>query len=443
MRLTPTPKWFRVLLCSLLIGSLAACKKNDDKPAEEEVSRPATVFEKGAPVGAAVTKLIGPAGGILTTPDGRISMTILPASIIDAIEFSIQPVMSTLPLSGDTLCYQLQPSNVKFAKPVIIQFKYADVDEDGSHPELLNVAYQDEEGHWFGKQSTELDSIHKILTVTSTHFSTWGVYRSFALALDQSSLQEGQDANIWIRTVDSDKDIPETDGASLISPMIGIKDYKTSKNISGWKVHGLGTLTPSSDKVNAILKAPDKITKSSTSTVEVTLSNLFDKKDPTRPGKTGQMILTRKVKLIAGKFDLWVNSHYEDLDEVAIEAGNNTIIIRGNSEMGEWQFTIAGTGKGTYSYGDLGTAGKTYAYYTYSDDDLRFLSTNLLCKPDGSIEKVVSAGTVNITRWGNVGELVEGTLEATLRRPDTKQQLPCRVHELLTMRAEFSLRRSR
>lgn len=443
MRLTPTPKLFRVLLCSLLIGSFAACKKNDDKPADVEDNRPATVFEKGAPVGAAITKLIGPAGGILTTPDGRILITIPPAAIRDAITFSLQPVMSTLPLNGDTLCYQLQPADVKFLKPVTIQFKYTDVDEDGSHPELLNVAFQDEEGHWFGKQSTELDSIHKTLTVTSTHFSTWGIYRSFALALDQSSLQEGEDANIWIRKVSSSKDIPETDGASLLSPMIGIADYESSKNISGWKVHGLGTLTPSSSKVEAELKAPDKITKNSTSTVEVTLSNLFDKKDPTRPGKTGQMILTRKVKLIAGKFDLYVNGHYEELEEVAIEGGNNMFVIKGNSEMGEWQFTVTGTGKGSYSYGDVGTPGKAYAYYTYSDEDLRFLSTNLLCKADGSIEKVVSAGAVNITRWGNAGELVEGTLDATLRRPDNKQQFPCRVHELLTLRAEFSLRRSR
>ncbi|SEW37062.1 hypothetical protein [Chitinophaga arvensicola] len=438
IRLTPFPK---LLLCGLLIGSLAACKKNKDKPVE--VNRPITVFEKGAPVGNAITKLIGPAGGILATPDGRISVTIPPAAIIDAIQFSLQPVMSTLPLNGDTLCYQLQPATVKFAKPVTIRFKYSATDEDGSHPELLNIAYQDEAGHWFGKPATELDSLHKTLTVMSTHFSTWGVYRSFALTTDKNSLLDGEYANIGIRSVDTDKDIPETDGAGLISPLIDIHDYKSTKNITGWTLHGAGTLTPSADKVAARLAAPARITKNSVSTAEVTLSNLFDKTDPTRPGKTGKMILLKNIKLIAGKFDLFVNGRHVDLDDVSIEGGNNMMFIKGNNGDGEWQFTIGGSGKGNYTYGDLNSAGKVYAYYTRTDDDLRYLSTNFRCREDGVLEKVVSAGAVNITRWGNAGELAEGTFEATLRRPDAKLQFPCRVLEEWNMRAVFSLRRAR
>ncbi|RFS24907.1 hypothetical protein DVR12_06885 [Chitinophaga silvatica] len=435
-------KLYRVLLCGLLLSSFAACKKDPDNSINAD--SPPTVFEKGAAVGAPITKSIGPAGGTLATTDNRITVTVPPGTVTAATQFSLQPVKSTLPLNGDTICYQLQPSNVKFAKPVSIQFKYSDLDVDGSHPELLVVAYQDEAGYWFGKESTVLDSIHKTLTVTTTHFSTWGVYRSFTLMADHTSLNEGEKAQVGIRKVTSAKDIPETDQASdyIMFPLIGIEDYKKTSNVSGWKLHGLGTMAANGDNVSVTLTAPNKLTRSSTSTVEVTLSNLFDKKDPTRPGKTGKMILLKDIKLIAGKFDMYVGGLKVNLKDVAISGNNQSFYIAGETEDGSFQFTMGGVGVGSYPYGDVGATGKAFGYYEYNDDDLNFLSSNNICKADGGVEKVASAGAVNITRWGNVGELVTGTLEATLMRPDRKKPIPCRVLEELKVKAEFSMKRT-
>lgn len=437
-----------LLLACLLAGSLTGCKKNnnnrdpeDPKPVPELV-----VFEKGTPVGNPITKTIGPEGGVISTPKGNISVTIPPAAIQQAMQFSIQAVRSTLPQSGDTITYKLTPENVSFAKPVTIKFNYTSKQVEGSSPELLNVAYQDSAGHWFGKVATELDSVRRTLTVTTKHFSTWGTYRVFELRCTETNISEGEKTNFYINAVNYENEMPEPGGDpnDVLAPVTKPKEYGIKKNVSGWKVHGLGTLKVDEQKIGALYTAPASIKKNSTATAEVTLSNLFQKKDPTRPGRSGKMIILCPVNLINSKFDFYVDGKKVQLSDVSISSNGNNIVILGHNGENELQATLNGNVSGFYPY-SFPSGGipprKAVIYYGPDVDKKRYLCGALSCVDAGPPKQLLSPGMVVISKWPSVGKLVEGEFEATLYRYAENQQIPCKHIETINIKAYFAIKR--
>src|SRR5216684_9417787 len=73
----------------LIIGAVAYrlySRKADDA---ELVFAPTEV---GTPVGDKVTKDIGPAGGTLVSPDGRLTLTVPPNALTETLPFAIQPI---------------------------------------------------------------------------------------------------------------------------------------------------------------------------------------------------------------------------------------------------------------------------------------------------------------------------------------------------------------
>lgn len=438
-----------LLLACLLTGGFIACKKdkNKDSPEDPKPAPELVVFEKGTPVGNPITKTIGPAGGNLSTPDGNILVTIPPGAIPEATQFSIQPVTSTLPQSGDAVTYKLTPENVSFAKPVTIKFNYTDKHVEGSSPELLNIAYQDSAGHWFGKMATKLDSVNHTLTVTTKHFSTWGTYRIFELRCNKTNVTDGDQASFYIQAVNYENEIPEPGGENddFLAPVTKPAEYNSTKNVSGWKIHGQGTFKVVDQKSAILYTAPASIKKNTTATAEVTLSNLFQKQDPTRPGRSGKMIILCPVNLVAGRFDFYVDGKKVQLDGVTISSNGANIVIKGKNGDNEMQATINGFEEGIYSYAfPSGTIPlkKAVIYYGPDVDKKRYLCGALSCVNDGAPEMLVSPGQIFISNWSGPGELVDGDFEATLYRYADNQQVPCKHIETIHIKADFAMKRS-
>ena len=429
-----------LLSVCLLTGTFIACKK-DAKPAVEE-NEELVVFEKGVPVGTPVTKSIGPEGGVIAMPDGRIAVTVPAGAVATATTFAIQPVTSTLPLSCDTITYKLTPENIKFAKPVTIRFNYSQKDIIGANAELLSIAYQDAEGHWLGKAATALDSIHHTLTVTSHHFSTWGPYRLFMLVAEKYGATEGEKVNFRIIYNTSSTQIRDDDMSEILDPIVKPKEFNTAKNVSGWKVYGPGTLQPKDQKSQATYTAPASITKKSTATVEVTLSNLFSQVDPTRPGRSGKMILLAPLELLPAQFDFYVDGKKVVLTDISFSSNGANMIIKGKYGVNEMQATINAIGRGNYNYaypsGGI-PANKAVIYYG-PDTDERYLCGTLKCENGIPAGTLTSPGVVSINIWGKVGEVVDGNLEATLYRFDKAQHHPCAI-QTVSLKAVFMMKR--
>ncbi len=68
----------------------------------------------GTPVGDKVSKEIGPAGGEITSSDGRITVNVAPDAVTAPLEFSIQPITNQAQ-TGLGNAYRLEPNGRYFA----------------------------------------------------------------------------------------------------------------------------------------------------------------------------------------------------------------------------------------------------------------------------------------------------------------------------------------
>lgn len=138
------------------------------KPSNTEIIFAAT--EVGTPVGPSVTKDIGPAGGTLVSPDGRLTLTVSPNALNETVAFSIQPITNKAG-NGLGLAYRLEPTGKSFPKPLELSVHYDQKDLEGTIPDVLALAYQDGQGAWH--ESKTVNQTKDWLTVATSHFSDW------------------------------------------------------------------------------------------------------------------------------------------------------------------------------------------------------------------------------------------------------------------------------
>jgi hypothetical protein len=117
----------------LIIGVVAYRLYSNSTRDGEMVFAPTEV---GTPAGNKVTKDIGPEGGTLVSPDGRLTLTVPQNALTETVPFSIQPVTSKFE-TGLGLSYRLEPEGKTFATPVDISVHYDDHDLEGTFPEAF------------------------------------------------------------------------------------------------------------------------------------------------------------------------------------------------------------------------------------------------------------------------------------------------------------------
>lgn len=431
-------------LCALIW--LTACSKDDGKsgkpPGEEPQDVDYLEYAHGEPVGQEVSKRIGPAGGTLAMPDGKISIQIPEGAMHTATEITIQPVTNTLPMGSGAVNYKITPENVQFSKPVTIQFKYDEADLDGTIPDAMYVAFQNDKGQWFGKVNTAIEHTSKTLTVKTKHFSTWGKYQLFRLASQHQSLQAGESTELTVFLSDTQDHIADSPD-DLIAPLLDPKKYNARKNFSGWKIYGKGKLKVDANNIGAQYTAPASIDKKSIATAEVTISNLFDKVEPDRPGKSGKMILQKSIELAPLMFGLTVDGKEIALTNLFAGSNGTNMVISGNNGNKEVQITINAVGKGQYAFqinGGTIAANKSVIYYDHTDG-IKYLCSTYKCPETGNSGMIISPGTVNITAWGEKGAVISGNFETELYAPNTDAPIPCRSPKTIKVKAEFAIKR--
>ncbi len=112
-------------------------------------SRTGTPLQKarGATAGPLVSAAIGANGGVLTTADGRVKITVPAGAVSHNQTFSIQPIQNTLrPGKPDSRSFRLLPENITFSQPITVELKYDPADLSFGTEEVMRVAYQTAEG---------------------------------------------------------------------------------------------------------------------------------------------------------------------------------------------------------------------------------------------------------------------------------------------------------
>jgi hypothetical protein len=206
------------------------------------------VTEVGVPNGPATTRSIGPAGGSIASPDGRITVTVPPNAVPGPRDFSIQPI-TNLAHGGVGNAYRLEPSGNNFATPVKVSFKLDDQDLKGSPA----VAYQDPAGIWQAFTTADVDQASKTLTVSTKHFTDLSVV-TYRLSPEKATLRVGETQYIELVGCRGEGSL-----LNRLRKLVGRGDQQpcrsTDPNKPSWSAD-LGTIVPNG--IGAMYTAPAK-----------------------------------------------------------------------------------------------------------------------------------------------------------------------------------------
>jgi hypothetical protein len=169
----------------------------------------------GVPNGPATTKSIGPAGGSIASPDGKITVEVPPNAVSGPVDFSIQPI-TNLAHGGVGSAYRLEPSGQKFAPPIEVSFKFDAQDLKGYDPETLAIAYQDPAGVWQSFRTVNINQASKKLIVSTTHFTDLSVW-TIRLSPEKATIHVGETQLIAVEGC-----IEKDDWGSRLKTLLGM-----------------------------------------------------------------------------------------------------------------------------------------------------------------------------------------------------------------------------
>lgn len=333
--------------------------------ASAEMVFPAT--EVGTPVGAKVAKEIGPAGGWLSSPDGRIKVIVPKNAVTENTQFSIQPITSTLTY-GIGQGYRLEPAGKTFASPLQLTIHYENSDLEGTLAEALQLAYQDKKGAWHVASSGTLDKEARTVTISTTHFSDWLFLRTVAISPTDAKVLVGDTVFIKIDAC------VRRDWINRYNPWVYVfgdgKCWRLPTDGAKWELKGAGKLTRVDKSSGAVYTAPSvkptenhvkvvldiDITTRDPGSGEVstypkkfeTLITIFDR-GYTASGKAGTTVLSGDICDLEKHFTLKTNNPFVpslefEPDSISPNKGTFTFTT-GNGLSGscECEYTITGT----------------------------------------------------------------------------------------------------
>ena len=286
-------------------GDFASAGDTRAFPLEAGTPYPAHT-DVGTPLGDAATVSIGPAGGSITSQDGRLTLTIPSGALSGTVDFAVQPITSQAP-GGRGSAYRLEPEGQTFATPVEIAFHYGTPDLAGTAPEALRVAYQDDQHFWRAMRSATLNQADSVIAVSTRHLSHWSLLSGFQLEPGSATVSVRNTLGL---TLVFCQQIVEDE---LVTLMQRCEPSEPDLGGSGWAVNGapggngtVGTVAASGN-IAATYTAPNAVPMPDLVAVSVRLD-----------GSLGAVTtLVSNVKIIDG----WIGTaHFTTCDGHAISA---------------------------------------------------------------------------------------------------------------------------
>ena len=159
------------LSATVLSLTLVACPPSGvPKPMAEP--QPTSV---GTPTGTVVTDSIGPAGGVISSADGSLSLSVPAGAVSADTVFGLQPISNTA-WGGRGGGFRLTPAGATFMKPVTLRFKLSTSDLKGASLGQLGVAFQNPQGVWEVLEDAAFDAASQSLSADTTHFTDFATF---------------------------------------------------------------------------------------------------------------------------------------------------------------------------------------------------------------------------------------------------------------------------
>lgn len=429
-------KHISLLLLLPAIFLLNACTKDPVKQTTPDVVTPLPTAI-GNPVGSAVTKEIGTSGGSITSPDGRITLTVPAGALSTNTSISIQPIENTTP-NGVGLSYDFLPNGQQFAKPVTVTLHYTDDDISGTTPELMEFGFQNNQNVWQGKGNLQVDKTAKTITASISHFSRWSFYATYAMTPNQQTMLVNETALLQVWKLPYSED-PEPGHPEEMLHTLGETKLVAADKVSNWTVNGQAATQGGS---NGWLTGDANNEKTYHAPANVPSKNPVAVSANINTGKGTITVVSNMIIQKEVSFEFSCNGQsYQNLDgnaTASTTAGTFYIFMMSKEITGDKIPSLVATvgegfhGKGSYSFGE-----KNQVACTVTSDPYEWKTEYY---EENSVTPKYGSGTITIDKWGNVGELVTGTISGTLHFQ--KKILNVTDHRTAALNAKFSFYRT-
>ena len=196
--------------------------------AEDSTATPA-ITAVGKSVGKKTAVIIGKEGGSVESSDGLATLIIPEGAVNKKTTFVIEPISNEIP-NGNGNAYRLEPSGIKFKKPVTLMLKYGDEETKDSIPLLMGIAIQDEKGQWMGLNKFIVDTAARTLSGMINHFSDWSKFDIIKIDPSYRRVQVDNTITVYVTGVQPG---PECDDRLEVCPLT-----KQPKKVI-WRVNDL------------------------------------------------------------------------------------------------------------------------------------------------------------------------------------------------------------
>jgi hypothetical protein len=227
-----------VLIISLLF--VWACETklpHTQDPSENPIYPPGTVTALGKPIGPATIKTIGPEGGSLTTPDGKLTLTIPSGALNKSVPFSVEPIENTA-LIGVGTSYRIAPEDVKFSKPATFAYNSTEEDLNGAAG-ALGLAQQQADGSWAITRKAALDKSTRRISAKLNKTSRTSIVSQYVLFCDKDTLIPSEQATLELRYMEKDLKASTSPEDDIFVPLATLS---TIGEIREWTVNGNSSL---------------------------------------------------------------------------------------------------------------------------------------------------------------------------------------------------------
>lgn len=168
-----------------------------------DTSRKALITPGGNLLGTPFQQSIGPGGGTVQSADGKLRVVFPTGALNKETIISIRNHSNGI-MNSDSGCYQLEPSGIRFQKPVQLIFKY---DGDAGQSVLFSIATQDTDGQWWSLRKSKIDTLNKTITGEVPHFSKWALFERLVLRPKQSSLRTRKSLSLVVIEYSQDEEL--------------------------------------------------------------------------------------------------------------------------------------------------------------------------------------------------------------------------------------------
>lgn len=385
-------------ICFLML--LGACKK--EAAHDPDVPLVITPLQRpqGTSTGAATTKVIGAAGGTITSADNDIEITIPAGALSAETTIGIEPVTNTN-IAGIGKSYRLTPHGQQFNKPVTLSYSWADYADSIGLMQTLGLAYQMEDGVWKFVGADSFDANQKTVSFKTKHFSDWSLMNRLSLSPYQAEVETGAklgiEALIFTESEIDDLFVPLTsDTYDEPGYPVGVPAALPAKFIKSWKLNGPGKMTKKSGN-EVEYEAPSSVDGNASATVVLELNAPV----------AGQYLLLSNITILG---DSWIElsigggAPVKFPASTVVKTGARYLLSNPENEGGGYFLLAWNGGVGDHSF-DLENDGTHFHFETSATT---YISRYI---PFENSPVLPSGGSVNITKLSD-GK-AEGTFTIT------------------------------